>query len=258
MLCDYGCGQEAKYITTTNKHCCSERYNSCPALRRKNAAGVAEAHADGRILPPPKETAFGGNPGWAKGILKEKDDTFTYNGKGNHKELLIKERGRECESCHNTEWLNNPIPLELEHVDGDGRNNTKENLKLLCCNCHALTPTWRRRKGIVEGRAKYTDEIMVSVIADSYTMNEALKKLDLKWGSNSTIKRVMKQYNIAFKVREKKEYIPSDNKKNSQSNTHWICNVELQCNKKINKDELEKYLQDGWIKSRVMLFKNMS
>lgn len=41
------------------------------------------------------------------------------------------------------------IPLEIEHVDGDRTNNELANLKLLCCNCHALTPTWRRRKDIV-------------------------------------------------------------------------------------------------------------
>jgi hypothetical protein len=62
------------------------------------------------------------------------------------KKILIKERGLVCESCSNTEWMGKPIPIELEHIDGDRTNNAKNNLKLLCCNCHALTPTWRGRK----------------------------------------------------------------------------------------------------------------
>lgn len=35
------------------------------------------------------------------------------------------------------------IPLEVEHVDGDHTNNREENLRLLCPNCHSLTPTFR-------------------------------------------------------------------------------------------------------------------
>lgn len=52
----------------------------------------------------------------------------------------------KCYKCHLKEWLSAPIPLELEHVDGDRSNNQLENLTLLCPNCHAQTVTWRRRK----------------------------------------------------------------------------------------------------------------
>lgn len=62
------------------------------------------------------------------------------------KKRLIEERGHICESCNLSTWLNKPITLELEHISGDRLNNTRENLRLLCPNCHAQTPTWRRRK----------------------------------------------------------------------------------------------------------------
>jgi hypothetical protein len=48
-----------------------------------------------------------------------------------------------CECCGLTEWLDEPIPLELDHIDGDHYNNLIENLKILCPNCHAKTPTYR-------------------------------------------------------------------------------------------------------------------
>ena len=35
------------------------------------------------------------------------------------------------------------IPLEVEHIDGNYRNNSEENLTLLCPNCHSLTPTYK-------------------------------------------------------------------------------------------------------------------
>ena len=48
-----------------------------------------------------------------------------------------------CEQCGNTEWMNQPIPLEVHHIDGNKNNNELSNLQLLCPNCHALTPTYR-------------------------------------------------------------------------------------------------------------------
>lgn len=64
------------------------------------------------------------------------------------KRRLLREKYFEhkCYNCNLTEWMNQPITLELEHIDGNHTNNQIENLTLLCPNCHALTPTWRGRK----------------------------------------------------------------------------------------------------------------
>jgi Zn finger protein HypA/HybF involved in hydrogenase expression len=58
---------------------------------------------------------------------------------------LIKEGYLEpkCSCCNLTTWLGDPIPLELDHIDGNSEDNKLENLRLLCPNCHALTPTYR-------------------------------------------------------------------------------------------------------------------
>lgn len=61
------------------------------------------------------------------------------------KKLFFEQRGC-CARCQRSEWLEAPIPLELEHKDGNKQNNSRDNVELLCPNCHALTPTWRRAK----------------------------------------------------------------------------------------------------------------
>jgi hypothetical protein len=58
------------------------------------------------------------------------------------RKALIRERGSRCESCSLSEWLGSPIPLQLDHIDGNSDNNSRVNLRLLCPNCHALTPTF--------------------------------------------------------------------------------------------------------------------
>jgi len=58
---------------------------------------------------------------------------------------LLKEEvfPHKCSKCGRTEWNGEPIPLELEHKNGNHSDNTLSNLELLCPNCHAQTATYR-------------------------------------------------------------------------------------------------------------------
>ena len=58
---------------------------------------------------------------------------------------LLREGYKEhkCENCGLTEWLGQPIPLELHHKDGNRNHNEIENYQFLCPNCHAFTDSYR-------------------------------------------------------------------------------------------------------------------
>ena len=56
-------------------------------------------------------------------------------------------------ACGITEWMGNPLPFELDHIDGNRSNNCLDNLRMLCPNCHAQTETWCRRRSRLRKRA---------------------------------------------------------------------------------------------------------
>ena len=52
----------------------------------------------------------------------------------------------KCDECSLIEWNGKPITLELEHINGDNKDNSLDNIRLLCPNCHSQTPTFRKKK----------------------------------------------------------------------------------------------------------------
>lgn len=64
-------------------------------------------------------------------------------GNKRRRQFILGECGHQCSECKLTEWREQPIPLELDHIDGNCENNSRDNLRLICPNCHAQTPTYR-------------------------------------------------------------------------------------------------------------------
>ena len=89
-------------------------------------------------------THFKSTPGARLGAYRKQVADMT--NRGRIRIRLMRERGHECEACHHTDWMGEPIMIEMDHVDGDRFNNDPTNLRLLCPNCHAQTRTWRGRK----------------------------------------------------------------------------------------------------------------
>lgn len=100
------------------------------------------------------------------------------------------------EDCNITDkWLNNPIILELDHIDGNRNNNNLKNLRLLCPNCHSQTPTFRGRK-----YKKYSDEEIILAFNKSLNINQLFNTLGMaaKGGNYESIRKRLKMLNLSF------------------------------------------------------------
>lgn len=66
-------------------------------------------------------------------------------GRGYIRAHIVRLYGWKCMVCDLTEWMGQPIPLEVDHIDGNAGNNFPANLRNICPNCHAQTPTHKAK-----------------------------------------------------------------------------------------------------------------
>jgi len=96
---------------------------------------------------------------WKRGNVNGSRGVTAKNISGHLRRYLSEKYGDACSLCG---WsmkneTTGKVPLEIDHIDGFSDNNEESNLRLICPNCHSLTPnfrnlnkgagrTWRRLK----------------------------------------------------------------------------------------------------------------
>lgn len=119
-------------------------------------AGGNQTHLSKRIRRLGLDTSHFMGQAWRRGSIvpvvpSRPLDEFLVDGRlvqtNGLKKRLIAEGLKEhrCESCLRDSWNGSQIPLELDHVNGRRDDNRLANLRILCANCHAQTPTYRGR-----------------------------------------------------------------------------------------------------------------
>lgn len=100
---------------------------------------------------------------WKNGI--EDGLRGEYNISYNIRKYLLIKYNNKCCKCgwNEVNEFTNRIPLEIEHKDGNYRNNSENNLELLCPNCHSLTSTY---KGVNKNGRKEREKYYKNIAED--------------------------------------------------------------------------------------------
>lgn len=109
---------------------------------------------------------------------------------------ILYEQENKCSKCGIDTWLGEKIILELEHKDGNNKNNKRDNLEMICPNCHSLTSTWRGRNK-TDRRHKITDEkLFERLIINDWNMRQSLLDVGLspKGGNYNRCHKLKKEY----------------------------------------------------------------
>ena len=128
-----------------------------------------------------------------KKILESNYDDLSFNSL---RYRILFEQDNKCNSCGLSEWLNEPLILELEHKDGNHFNNERSNLEMICPNCHSLTNTWRGRNK-TNKRLKISDEeLFNSLLKNDWNMRQSLIEVGLaaKGGNYNRCHKLKKEY----------------------------------------------------------------
>ncbi len=82
---------------------------------------------------------------WKKGLVHGNIGVTTRNISTYLRRYLTEKSDNRCSECgwNKTHPITHKVPLEIDHIDGNSDNNKEYNLRLLCPNCHALTPFFK-------------------------------------------------------------------------------------------------------------------
>ena len=202
MLCDYGCGKLANFTLKNNKHCCGARPSSCDFQKKINSEKVTATYKSGSRTPKevyanlPKEIKE--KMAWSKSkSITPNNAIFTENSLYSNelvKGRIVKDNLLEykCSKCGIDSWHGETIVLDLDHINGNNRDNRLDNLRYLCPNCHSQTDTYKGRNKNT-GKKKISDEDLLTAYKKCGTIRQALIEVGLaaKGGNYERLKKLI-------------------------------------------------------------------
>ena len=174
-LCHHGCGRKGIVQTKQGNWLCETTANKCPEVRKKNAIGLRVAHQAGKM----RSGFTDEDRKKSTEALEKKLASLPFEEQSWERQRMtvLKDQGNKCLNCNNYEWLGQPLKLQVDHIDGNNRNNKRENLRALCPNCHSITETFCGKN--INGYKKVNDEEILTEISKGLSTRQILINIGL-------------------------------------------------------------------------------
>ena len=124
---------------------------------------------------------------------------FDELNKNEQRDRILLEQNGCCDMCGiTTEWHGKKLKFDLDHIDGDRRNDSRSNLRLICPNCHSTTDTYKVGNNKQPGGVTYTDEQIIDALKENTSGYTAMKSLGMNphGGNYVRVRRIIQKYNV--------------------------------------------------------------
>ena len=190
--------EKVQYTKEWLEKTCAESFSYAEVLRKsgRKQGGGAQATLKEKIVLYNIDVSHFTLQSWSKGKTKETDPRILSKEKYSLQEVFCDnspvtqrvlrgyvERHKlieyKCDTCGCTgEWQDGFISLELDHKDGNNKNNKISNLHYLCPNCHALTETYRGKNKETYKNIPVDEKSFVEALQTTPNIRQALIKLN--------------------------------------------------------------------------------
>lgn len=164
-----------------------------------------------------KSNANKGKVGWLRGLTlndarvkkivenkkkkhEEKTKTADFNtlSENQKRKRILIEQDYRCSECGIEQmWNCKPLKFELDHISGIRKDNTRNNLRMVCPNCHSQTPTYKTTKTTLK---KYSDEEIIQALTLCNSGYKAMKHIGMNphGGNYVRLRNIIKKYNLSL------------------------------------------------------------
>lgn len=187
------CGTpHSKPGTFCSRTCANSRTFSAESRRKKSIAMRGRKPAMLAAMSDPQSPARAKWLQHIKAISQEKyrNTPFEKLGKDSKRRRVLEEQNLKCANCGAGEWLGVSLTLEIDHIDGNNQNDSRQNLRGVCPNCHSLTKNWRGRN---RKNNTVTDDELFSAIKNTGNICSGLRAVGMtpKGRNYNRAKRVL-------------------------------------------------------------------
>ncbi len=207
-----------KYTKEWLEELCADSFSYAEVLRKagRKQAGGSQELLKKKIAEYQIDTSHFTGQLWNKGKTKEQDpriastekykieDIFIQNSpydRGLIKKYILRHQLLEykCAICGNQGvWLDKPITLQLDHINGINNDHRLENLRWLCPNCHSQTENFGSKN---TNRSEITeDKVLLAIENGAITAKDICLYNGLSINGSNINKTKLIAYKLGYNV----------------------------------------------------------